>query len=235
LSKDPVLTADLLKIVNSAYFGQEKRVDNIFRAITLVGLRNIRNLLFSYGTKRILGDDSPEKKRLWEHSFKTAFYAYNLARNFKRDFYLQNDAYVGGMLHDMGQIVFSSVRPDLMEKIQDFCTRRNIANTPLEYLSVGMNYAEIGSLIAEKWNFPYSLISAIRYHSDPGSADEQCRDLVECVYLANLLSEYENNNAVFGEFDQNVLANFNIHSQSHLDGLLERLSHGFQKDKENVS
>ncbi|MCL2320251.1 MAG: HDOD domain-containing protein, partial [Treponema sp.] len=68
ISMDPALTADLLKIVNSAAYMLSKRVDSISEAVKMVGIRGIKNLLFSYGTQKILGDDTSYKKSLWEHS-----------------------------------------------------------------------------------------------------------------------------------------------------------------------
>ncbi|MCL2127011.1 MAG: HDOD domain-containing protein [Treponema sp.] len=228
LSMDPAMTADLLRIVNSAQYMLTKKVDNIFEAVKMVGLRGIKNMLYSYGTQQLLGNDTQEKKRLWEHCYKTAFYAYNLVKNFKKDRNLLDDAYVSGILHDMGKIVFSNVHPSLLVKIHDFCLERKLPMSTLEDLSAGMNHAEIGARIAEKWNFPSGLVTAIRYHHDPQSAPEEFRDLVDSVYLANMLCGYENGDVVYDQFEEGPLAGFGISSQKQMDSLLERLSRGFE-------
>ena len=233
ISMDPALTADLLKIVNSAQYMLVKKVDNISEAVKMVGIRGIKNLLFSYGTQKVLGDDTVDKKQLWEHSYKTAFYAYNLIKNFKRDNNLLDDAYVGGILHDMGKIIFSNVHPDLLVKIKEFCTEKNLPASTFEDLSAGMNHAEIGALIAEKWNFPEGLVMAIRYHHDPGSAPVDCKDLIDTVYLANMFCEYENGNVTFDQFDSASLDSFGITSKKHIDSLLVRFSSGFQKENQH--
>ena len=230
ISMDPALTADLLKIVNSAQYMLAKKVDSISEAVKMVGIRGIRNLLYSYGTQKILGDDTMDKKQLWEHSYKTAFYAYNLVKNFKRDRNLLDDAYVGGILHDMGKIVFSNVHPDLLEKIRNFCTEKGLPMATFEDLSAGLNHAEIGALIAEKWNFPEGLINAIRFHHDPASTPEEDRDMVETVYLANMFCEYENGGVTFDQFEPGPLDNFGINSKKHIDTLLARFAIGFKKE-----
>ena len=208
-----------------------KKVDSISEAVKLVGIRGIRNLLYSYGTQKILGDDSVYKKQLWEHSYKTAFYAYNLVKNFKRgDRNLLDDAYVGGILHDMGKIVFSNVHPDLLEKIRAFCSDKGLPPSTFEDLSAGLNHAEIGALIAEKWNFPEGLINAIRYHHDPASTPEADRDMVETVYLANMFCEYESSNVTFDQFEPGPLDNFGISSKKQIDTMLERFAIGFKKE-----
>jgi len=231
ISMDPALTADLLKMVNSAQFMLAKKVDSISDAVKLVGIRGIKNLLYSYGTQKILGDDSSvEKKALWEHSYRTAFYAYNIAKNFKKDRNLMDDVYVGGILHDMGKIIFSNVHPSLLGKIHEFCADKGIPAATFEDLSAGMNHAEIGALIAEKWNFPESLVNAIRLHHEPGLASEEYRDVVETVYLANMFCEFEAGNVSFDQIDTKTLAIFGISSEKQVESLLQKFSQGFKSE-----
>jgi putative nucleotidyltransferase with HDIG domain len=232
ISMDPALTADLLKIVNSAAYMLSKKVDSIAEAVKMVGIRGIKNLLYSYGTQKILGDETAEKKSLWEHSYKTAFYAFNLVKNFRRDRNLMDDVYVGGILHDMGKIIFSNVHPDLLSKINDFCVEKNLPSSTFEDLAAGMNHAEIGALIAEKWNFPEALVAAIRFHTNPGAAPEAFRDLVETVYLANMFCEMETGTIDFDQIDSAVMSRFNISSRKQVDGLLERFSTGFKQENQ---
>ena len=230
ISMDPALTADLLKIVNSAQYMLSKKVDNISEAVKMVGIKGIKNLLYSYGTQKVLGDDTIDKKKLWEHSYKTAFYAYNLVKNFKNDSNLLDDVYVGGILHDMGKIVFSNVHPDLLNRIKDFCAERNLPSSTFEDISAGMNHAELGALIAEKWNFPDRLVASIRYHHDPDSAPKDCKDLVDTVYLANMFCEYETGNVNFDQLETGPLDNFGFNTQKQIDTLLEKLASGFRKE-----
>jgi len=234
ISMDPALTADLLKVVNSAAYMLSKRVDSISEAVKMVGIRGIKNLLFSYGTQKILGDETLDKKSLWDHSYKTAFYAFNLVKNFRRDHNLLDDAYVGGILHDMGKIIFSNIHPDLLKKIRNFCTEKGLPASTLEDLSAGMNHAEIGALIAEKWNFPEGLINSIRYHHDPGSAREEYRDLVDTVYLANMLCELEMGGVTFDQFDPVVLEHFGISSKKQIDNMLTKFIGGFERENAKV-
>ena len=229
ISMDPALTADLLKIVNSAHYMLSKKVDNISDAVRMVGIRGINNLLYSYGTQKILGDDSADKKALWDHSYKTAFYAFNLIKNFRRDKDLLDDAYVGGILHDMGKIIFSNVHPELLNKIRSFCTEKGLPSSTFEDLSAGMNHAEIGSLIAQKWNFPETLVASIRYHHDPDSAPDEYRDLVDAVYLANMFCELEVGGTTYDQINHAVLESFGITSKKQVDTLVEKFTSGFDR------
>jgi putative nucleotidyltransferase with HDIG domain len=231
ISMDPALTADMLKIVNSAQYMLAKKVDSISEAVKMVGIRGIKNLLYSYGTQKVLGDDTSEKKKLWEHSYKTAFYAFNLIKNFRKDNNLLDDVYVGGILHDMGKIIFANVHPDLLNKIKSFCSDKGLPATTYEDLSAGMNHAEIGAMVAEKWNFPEHLVHAIQYHHDPTAAPPEERELVFTVYLANMLCEYEAGNVNFDQFEPQVLDNFGISSKKQVDSLIERFSAGFKREQ----
>jgi len=231
ISMDPALTADLLKIVNSAQYMLTKKVNNISEAVRMVGMRGIKNLLFSYGTQKVLGDDNERKKEIWKHCYKTAFFAFNLAKNFRRNHELLDDAYVGGILHDMGKIIFSAVHPDLLATIRNFCSEKGLPTSTFEDLSAGMNHAEIGALIAEKWNFPENLAASIRYHHDPGAAPKECKDLVYIVYLANMLCELEKGNVNYIQIDHSVLEGLGITSEKQLLSLLEKFAAGFEMEE----
>ncbi len=229
ISMDPSLIADLLKVVNSAQFMLPKRVDNIVEAVKLLGLRGLTNLLYSYGTQKIL-DQS--QKWLWDHSYKTAFYAYNLAKNFKRKKKdLLDDAYVGGILHDMGKIIFSDVHPDLLEKIHNFCSNKELPRDLFEDFAAGLNHAEIGSMIAEKWNFPQSLIESIKYHHEPVRCNPEFKDVVYTVYLANALVNLEDDELVYEQLESEVLRDFGITSENQVMQILGRLSDAFEREK----
>jgi putative nucleotidyltransferase with HDIG domain len=230
ISMDPAFTADLLKIVNSAQYMLTKKVDSISEAVKLVGIRGIKNLLFSYGAEKVLGVDTTDKKTLWEHSYKTAFYAFNLVKNFRKNPNILDDVYAGGILHDMGKIVFSNVHPDLLNKIRQFSVEKGLPISLFEDLSAGMNHTEIGALIAEKWNFPENLVAAIRFHHDPVAAPPELRDLVDTVYLANMFCEYEVGNVSFDQFEESALKNYGITSKTQIDTLLSRFSSGFKAE-----
>jgi len=228
ISTDPSLTADLLRVVNSAQFMLPNRVDNIADAVKMVGLRGLRNLLYSYGSEKIL--NLPQKKELWDHAHRTAFYAFNLARNVRLSKDFIDDAYVGGILHDMGKIVFSSIHPDLLEKIQSFTAEKELSPGLFENLAGGYNHAEIGAKIAEKWNFSDSLVDAIRHHHEPQSCSPEYRKVVSCVYLANALCDLEKEHMTYEQLDRDVLKFFHITTEDQLDTIRDRLSQAFMTE-----
>jgi putative nucleotidyltransferase with HDIG domain len=230
IAMDPALTADILKLVNSAQYMLSKKVDNIFEAVKIVGIKGVRNLLYSYGTQKILGSDSDYKKKLWRHSYQVAYYAYSLVRNFHKNRAVIDDIQAAGILHDMGKIIFSDIHPELLAKIRNFCTEKGLPASIFEELSAGMNHAEIGALIAEKWNFPENLVCAIRYHHDPLAAPPESKTLTEAVYLANMFCEYENGTVDFNQFESAALETYNISTKDDLESLLRRFHDNFQNE-----
>jgi putative nucleotidyltransferase with HDIG domain len=231
VSADPALTADLLKMVNSAQFMLPKKVDNIVEAVKMVGLRGLRNLLYSYGTQKILGGvDDVSKKSLWAHSYRAGFYAYSVAKNLLRKKDILDDVYVGGILHDMGKIVFANVHPALIEKIALFCKDKGIPTDLFEDMTGGLNHAQIGALIAEKWNFPEALVMAIKHHHDPQTAPMVYREVVNTVYLANVMACYEAGTMSWEQIDLDIIRGFNLTGEEQFKKILERLSKAFQTE-----
>jgi putative nucleotidyltransferase with HDIG domain len=227
ISVDPSMTADILKLVNSPLYMTSNKVDSIADAVTILGITGIKNLFYSYGTQKILGDDTDEKKALWSHCYKSAFYAYNLVRNFGKDKAILDDSYLCAILHDMGKIVFSRSVPELAQKLKTFCSDKKIPQVTLEDVSAGMNHAEIGALVAEKWNFPALIVAAIRYHHDPIAAPKQFRSIVDAVYLANMFCEIERKNASFEQLEPSILGAYGFSAKRQVEMIIKRLADGF--------
>ena len=233
ISRDPALTAELLKHVNSAYYGLPSRVNGIPQAVKLIGLRSLHHLLYSFGFHLILDQHHPQMKSLWEHSLRTAFYAFRLARDWKRRPEILDDVYVTGILHDLGFIVVSSLKPATQEKMRKFSMEKNIPSTVLEKFSFGMNHAAIGALIAERWNFPDQLVEGIRYHNDPLKASRSSHDVVFCVYLANAVCDLEQGLTSHGQLEEQVLVEFGIRTEAQLLDLEKSLMEDFVKRRED--
>ncbi len=231
ISRDPALTAELLKHVNSAYYGLPSRVNGIPQAVKLIGLRSLNHLLYSFGFHLILDRHHPQMKSLWEHSLRAAFYAFLLARDQKRRPEILDDVYVTGILHDLGFIVVSSLKPATQEKMQKFCMEKNIPSSVLERFSFGMNHAEIGALIAEKWNFPDQLVEGIRYHNDPLQASRSSHDVVFCVYLANAVCDLEQGLTSYGQLEGTVLTEFGLRTESQFLDLAASLKSDFDEHR----
>ena len=233
ISNDVSLTTELLKLVNSAAFSLSTPCHSIGDAVKLVGLRGIKNLLYSIGSMKALTEDSNEEiKALWTHAYRIAFYSYNLARNFLRtDKKCVDDSYVCGLLHDMGKIIFETAHPEVLDKISAMCEERGVSKNLFERMFAGVNHGDVGSLIAKKWNFPEVIINAIRYHHDPLSAPEEFRKITTLIYFADMLSHYSEGNFDYSLIEPSALKMFGITSEEALKVLADKLDNSFKKEQ----
>lgn len=231
ISNDVTLTGELLKMVNSAAFALSSPCHSIGDAVKLVGIRGIKNMLFSIGTMQTFKEVSGNKADLWKHAYQVAFYSYNLARNFfagKRA--IIEDSYICGLLHDMGKIIFETSHPDLLEKVKSICEAKGISKDLVERLIAGVNHGEIGSEIAKKWNFPEVIINVIKFHHDPEEAPVEIFELSGIVYLADILTYYQSGDIAFYQIDSEILSMFKISSEEQLKKVSDKLFESFKKE-----
>lgn len=230
ISNDVSLTADLLRHVNSAAFSLPTPCHSIIDAVKLVGIRGMRNLLFSVGSLKTLQDSSSAKKDLWDHSYQVAAFSNLLAKNyFRSDRQVTDDSYVCGLLHDIGKVVFENVHPELMDKYKAHCSEKPMKNELFEKITSGSNHAEIGAEISEKWNFPELISETIRYHHNPELAPANVKNITTVVYFAEMISHYLDGSVEFYQFDPDILKVFGISSEDKLKALTEKLQSGLKK------
>ncbi len=227
ISTDISLTADLLKLANSATFALSRECTTIADAVKFIGVRGVKNLLFSVGAMNTLGKETSEQRQLWKHCHKVAFYAYNLSRNFfSKHRELIEDSYVCGLLHDMGKGIFLSAQPEFMKNLSTISDRKDIPKHVLEKLISGQNHAEIGALIAEKWNFPDVIVDSIRYHHNPSVK----KPLTIIVYLANMIANYQEDTIEYYQFDQNILDLIHVKNEEQLQQISTKLRLAFNAE-----
>lgn len=228
ISNDVALTGELLKQVNSAAFSLVTPCKNIAEAVKLVGIRGIKNMLYTVGSLKAFSEVGGSNEDLWKHAYQTAFYAYNLARNLcANDKDIIEDSYICGLLHDMGKIVFESSHPEFLNGIKSVCMKKGIGPELFEKILSGVNHGEIGARIAEKWNFPKAIVSVIRYHHSPEMAPPDFRKLTAVIYLADLMTHYQNEEIEFYQIDPNILNYFNIQTEAQFKKISEKLKFVF--------
>ncbi len=222
VKRDPALTADLLKIANSAAYMTRNRVNTAERAITTIGLVQLETIILTIGARQVLEGRYEAAESIWEHSFKCGFYAKHLL-TMKR---LNDDAdsvYTAGLLHDIGKLVLLSLRPELVDKINKLSLAKNVPIHQIEKLAIGLSHAEIGEKIAASWNFPTNLVKAIGDHHQPRLSNEEHRPMVYTTYLANILCKRPEAESVFSTIEEKVLEFFEIDSVKTLESIIHTL------------
>jgi len=207
---DPALSIDVIKLSNSAGFVTGKRIESVNQAVMTIGLENVKGILMTSNARTIMNKRYSSYENIWEHCNKTAFYARQIAL-IKHISGVLESAFIAGMLHDLGKIILLATDMELVKKIANAVKDKEIVtSTIMEEISIGISHSEIGSLIAENWNFPPFLVEAIKYHHSPLSASPEYRNLVNVVYLANMFCGIEDRKYDYYYLDEGILNDFGI-------------------------
>jgi putative nucleotidyltransferase with HDIG domain len=186
---DPALTANLLKICNSAYYSLSRQVDSVRDAITLVGLDQIVELvlfnsLSSNFNKELVGYGLGERE-LWRHAVSSAHVASMLANRFGAS---QNKhlIFTAALVKDIGKLILGRYVAFAYEQINILVHSQGQSFNDAEHVIIGMNHEELGALVGKKWNFSEKLIYIMRHHH---LSDEYARQDLETalVYLADII------------------------------------------------
>ncbi|MGP1593980.1 MAG: HDOD domain-containing protein [Treponema sp.] len=231
ISDDLSLTTDLLKLVNSAAFGLTKKCMNINEAVKLAGIRGIQNLLYSVGTLQVLNVTSDEQKAIWEHTYKSAFFASMIAKRYGK-YAILDDVYVCALLHDLGRIVFSSLYPEVLAKITAAQEEKNIPPYVMQSIMSGMEHHIIGYNLAEKWNLPDAIISTIKYQYEPEAAPEEYYELIATVSLAEFMLQFYQGSISYEQIPSALLELYTITGEEQLMELCSELDKKFKDDDE---
>lgn len=188
VSLDQSLTAKILRLVNSSFYGFQGRISSLSQAVVLLGFNTVRNVILSVSVLKAFSGDKGCKVfdagKFWGHSVGTAFVAKNLAEQIK--FKEPEDAFIGGLLHDIGRVfIVQFLRPEV-EKIFDLMTKEDIPMREAEEKVLDADHAWVGYVMAKNWHFPPVLCSAIGYHHAPNGKDEEFL-LASIIHLADII------------------------------------------------
>jgi len=230
ISEDIGFATDLLKCVNSASFGLSKKCMNIAEAVKLMGLRGVQNMVYSLTSMQILGSTQEDQKKLWDDSYKLAFYSLNVAK-MHGDKRIIEDSYVCGLLHYLGKIVFSSVYPETMVKLSELQATKNIPIQVMDYVLQGMGYSTIGASLAKKWNLPKPIVDTIKYKNNYNEAPEENRELVQTICFADFMKCYSEGLIEYYQIPDELLKKFKIKNEAELDILCKKLEVTFKQEE----
>ena len=183
IEQDPVLAARLLRAANSSFFGVRSPIRSIDKALVLLGVNMVRNLLVMtavHGTlRRFRLAPSFSLMHYWEHSLTTAVMAKLMSQ--RTSSISADDAFVAGLLHDLGEITLASLFPDERAVVLAPSFGSDLA---LEARTFGYDHVEVGVAIAEQWALPDFVVEGIRFHHDPAATSPLARLLRAADALA---------------------------------------------------
>jgi putative nucleotidyltransferase with HDIG domain len=188
ISQDPALTAKLLKMVNSAFYGLNYKVESISRAVTIVGFKQIRELVTTMAVLDAFDgyeNDLLDLKKFWEHSLSCGVagrvFAI-LARVPNPDVY-----FTAGLLHDVGKLIFLSHSPSEYKEVLHLNESKQILSHESEKEVFGFTHCEVGAELCRLWNHPEPLLEIVAHHHSPDTAPNGNR-LVPMIHLSDCLA-----------------------------------------------
>lgn len=188
LQGDPVLVARLLRRLNSSYYALSRKVVDLKTAISLLGLREIRNLALTVFVSRFYDANgsygSYTRQNLWSHSVGVAAAARLVARVCGRA--VPEEAYISGLLHDIGLILLDQSLRKHFVRVVDTIDPQTPTHI-VENRIFTFDHALLGGFVARKWNFPEQVADAITFHHQPWCYTGPHRDAVYVVAVANYL------------------------------------------------
>lgn len=186
---DPGLTANVLQLANSAYFGWSRSITSVREAIARLGTHRIFQMVLCMSVaplvrKPIRGYDM-DAGGLWEHSIATAMCAEQLALALNHP--EAEEAFTAGLLHDMGKVVLGTFVDVDDEPIKEIMASDGLSFNEAEYMVLGIDHAEVAGELLSAWNLPDNVVAAARWHHSPRQADKEHQALVDLVHVADVL------------------------------------------------
>lgn len=191
ISDDPAMTAKILQLINSAYFGLRRHISNLTQAVALLGLDNIKALVL---TAQVFSQFDSETirgysvKALWRHSSMVGNLARHIAKVEGCDEELSNDALMAGLLHDVGKLILAANLPNIYVKVTEIVEREGIDSVTAEHRLFGAAHGETGAYLLGLWGLPTPIVEAVAYHHHPQDCETPGFSALTIVHIANALS-----------------------------------------------
>ncbi|MBX7058631.1 MAG: HDOD domain-containing protein [Leptospirales bacterium] len=228
ISRDPSLTAEVLRLVHSAGYIRYNRNPGIAEAVKVLGINVIRNILLVTGARNVLERQYRIKdlEQIWEESNRISWIARRVSRGKQQ---AQDMAAVAGLLSQLGRIVLVALRPEVWKTITRAVNSGRIRNpSVLEESLLGISHAEIGAFMGEKWQFPEQIVSCIRYQFRPLAAPQEEVEWVWPVYAGVALNAAILGQADYYSLEAEALDLLNISNEEQFKKLTADLEQGFR-------
>ncbi|MCR4399772.1 MAG: HDOD domain-containing protein [Syntrophomonadaceae bacterium] len=172
ITQDQGLTARVLRLANSAFYGFPRRINTVTEATVLLGFRTIRSIALAASVSDLLGREvagyALAPGELWRHSQASAIAARHLARTLKHP--NPEVAYTAALLHDIGKVVLNRYLQAAYHQVLETVTGSGLSFSEAEERVLGFTHAQVGARVADKWNLPPELVEAIACHHLPEEA-----------------------------------------------------------------
>ncbi|MBF0622715.1 MAG: HDOD domain-containing protein [Magnetococcales bacterium] len=189
IQEDPGLTARLLKIANSSFYNCPFPIDTIPRALTMIGTKQLKDLVAATFAIRVFGDMSKsgvDMHSFWRHSIACGSAARSIA-TLRREVNVEK-YYLIGLLHDVGRLVLYQRFPDVIRKIILFCKEKDMLLYEAERKALGFDHAMLGGRLLAKWKLPPELHVPVGNHHAPVPTEDYFLE-TSIVHVADIMAQ----------------------------------------------
>ena len=189
LKSDPALTAKILQVANSAYYGLTQTVTNVKRAIIFLGFKTVKNLSLAVSVSDMFKSEQTimgySREELWKHSVSVAICAKSITQRI--GLMEMEDIFTIGIMHDVGIIMEDQYINNLFKKVLTDKTLQEAGIIETERKIFGFDHAALGEKVVLQWKIPEEIATVILYHHKPRLAPEEFRKSTSIVYLADVI------------------------------------------------
>ncbi|QLA15352.1 HDOD domain-containing protein [Desulfolutivibrio sulfoxidireducens] len=194
LAKDQGLTAKILTMANSAFYGLQSEVRTVHRAVTVLGLNEIRTLVLALGVKHLAASHKLppafDVPAYFEHQLAVGLTAKELSPLLGvAD---ADNLFTAGVLHDLGKLLTAQHRPDDWLAIESLCAAENILYHPAEERYWGLDHGLIGAMVLKSWNLPAELTEPVNWHHVPTHSPTHRREAITLCTADAMVRRLEN-------------------------------------------
>ena len=188
---DPPLTARVLKVANSAYYGSPRKISEIQHAVIWIGFDVVKEIVLSQKVCQVFDQDETisgySGSSLWKHSVAVAILGKMICR---REFGERGEnAYVAGLLHDIGIIVENQFLENDFKNVLGKVKQEQKNLSTAEFEVLGFTHTDIGEMITDHWGFPQELVVAMGNHHNPETAPQEFTKITNTLYIADYLCQ----------------------------------------------
>ena len=187
IAEDQALSARVLRVVNSAYYGFPSQINNVTHAIVILGFNKVRDVVLTASVLDSFKGKSGDIDFIafWEHSMAVAIAADALAHTVRAS--CTEDAFVAGLLHDIGKLVMAAYFPDALGEAVKLAREKGILLKDAEKELMDFDHSTVGKHLATRWSYSEAMIEAIHRHHSPLAAKKH-PELVCVVHVADVLA-----------------------------------------------
>ena len=209
VGQDISLSAKILRLANSAFYGIPRSITNINNAVVILGLKVINTMVLSLTVFDMFPDDTTDKplfdrKTFWIHSLSCGLIAKYLATKIRKVILFDpEEAFCAGLLHDIGKVVMEQYLHDDFHKALEYASLHKVPVYRAEMETLGYCHTDIAEWLTTSWSLPSEIRLSLMYHHDP-SGSVQCQDIISLCHLADWLC-YGTEMVIDGNYEPPVL------------------------------